>query len=89
MHTRFPVTERRGDPQSIIGYVNFKDIVAHMRLAPTSPRIRAILRTIPSLAEDAPLGTCLEQMMRGRFHIALVRQRGGPGGRVGDVGGHH
>lgn len=77
MHSRFPVTERRGDPQSIIGYVNFKDIIAQLRLAPHEPSIRSILRTILSLPEDAPLGTCLEQMMRGRFHIALVRHAAG------------
>ena len=77
MHTRFPVAEHRGDPQSIIGYVNFKDIVAHMRLAPNDPSIRGILRTIPSFAEDVALGTCLEQMMRGRFHVALVRNAAG------------
>ena len=34
MHTRFPVTERPGDPQAIVGYVNFKDIVACLRLSP-------------------------------------------------------
>ena len=56
---------------------NFKDIVAHMRLAPNDPSIRGILRTIPSFAEDVALGTCLEQMMRGRFHIALVRNATG------------
>ena len=31
MHTRFPVMERRGDPQGIIGYINFKDIVSCLR----------------------------------------------------------
>jgi putative hemolysin len=72
MHTRFPVAEHGGDPQSIIGYVNFKDIVAHMRFAPDEPSIRGILRTILSVGEGLALGTCLEQMMRGRFHIALV-----------------
>lgn len=77
MHTRFPVAEHRGDPQSIIGYVNFKDIVAHMRLAPDDMSIRGILRSIPSVAEDLALGTCLEQMIRGRFHIALVRNAAG------------
>jgi putative hemolysin len=77
MHTRFPVAERRGDPQSIIGYVNFKDIVAHMRLSPNEPSIRGIVRTIPSVDEQLALGTCLEQMMRGRLHIALVRSAAG------------
>ena len=29
MHTRYPVTEEKGNAQRIIGYVNFKDIVAN------------------------------------------------------------
>ena len=33
MHTRFPVAERPGDPESLLGYVNFKDLVALMRLS--------------------------------------------------------
>lgn len=73
MHTRFPVTERAGDPQCIIGYVNFKDIVAHMRLAPHEPSLRAILRTIAIFRDDTPVSTCLETLMRERAHIALVR----------------
>ena len=43
MHTRFPVCEKDGDPQTIIGYVNFKDIVACMRISPHEPSIRAIV----------------------------------------------
>ena len=77
MHTRFPVTERTGDAQHIIGYVNFKDIVAHMRLAPHEPSLRAILRTITSFREDTPVSTCLETLMRERTHIALVRNASG------------
>ncbi len=73
MHTRFPVAERAGDPQFIIGYVNFKDIVAHMRLAPHQPSLRAILRTITSFQEDTPVSTCLEALIKERTHIALVR----------------
>ncbi len=41
MHTRYPVTEQQHDPQSFIGYVNFKDIVATLRLAPTNLRCAA------------------------------------------------
>jgi putative hemolysin len=77
MHTRFPVTERAGDPQAIIGYVNFKDIVAHMRLAPHDPTLRSIVRSVPSLAEDLPVSSALESLMRERTHIALVRAAGG------------
>jgi putative hemolysin len=77
MHTRFPVTERPGDPQQIVGYVNFKDIVVQARLAPGERSLRGILRSIPSLAGDAPIGSCLETLMRQSSHIALVRDAAG------------
>ncbi len=77
MHTRFPVCEHAGDPQSIIGYVNFKDIVAQLRLSPREPSLRAILRPILSIAANLPLSTCLERLMREHSHIALVRDDSG------------
>jgi len=73
MHTRFPVTERPGDPQGIIGYVNFKDIVVLLRLAPSDPSVRGIIRTIPRLGAEKPVAECLEQLIRERTHIALVQ----------------
>jgi putative hemolysin len=73
MHTRFPVTESPGDPQRIIGYVNFKDIVSALRLSPQNPSLRAILRPIASYPEDMPISTCLERMIHEHSHIALVR----------------
>lgn len=77
MHTRFPVTQRAGDPQAIVGYVNFKDIVALLRIAPKNPSIAAILRPIPLLPATQPISTVLENMMREHTHIALVRDTTG------------
>ena len=77
MHTRFPVTERSGDPQSIIGYVSFKDIVAQMRLAPQQPSLRSILRAIPSFPQDMSVARCLERMIAEHNHIALLRDSNG------------
>ena len=73
MHTRFPVAERPGDPQSIIGYVTFKDIVAILKLSPDVPSLRAILRQIPSLKEDLPIAEAMERLLREHTHIAIVR----------------
>jgi putative hemolysin len=73
MHTRFPVTERAGDPQAIIGYVNFKDLVAHMRLAPEEPSLGAITRSIAGYAHDMSIASCLERLVRDHLHIALIR----------------
>lgn len=75
LHTRFPVTERPGDPQAIIGYANFKDIVACMRLAGHNPSLRSVVRPIPFVWDDLPLSTCLERLIREHTHIALVRDR--------------
>jgi putative hemolysin len=82
MHTRFPVAERPGDPRSILGYVNFKDLVALMRLSqPHDASLRAILRPLPSLDADLVLTACLERMIREHTHIALAH------GAAGDVVG--
>ena len=79
MHTRFPVTAQAGDPQGIVGYVNFKDIVAQLRLSPHEPSLRGILRPLTSLADSLPIASCLERMIREHAHIALVRE---PSGKV-------
>ncbi len=73
MHTRFPVTTRPGDPQAIIGYVNFKDLVALLRLSPENPQLAAIVRNIISFRDHEPVASCLETLIRSHAHIALVR----------------
>lgn len=77
MHTRFPVTERPGDPQGIIGYANVKDIMAQLRLNPADPSLRAVARAIPSTPDDAPVSAVLERLTREASHIALVRDPAG------------
>ena len=77
MHTRFPVTEEQGNPQRIIGYVNFKDIVAALRLAPLDPSLRNLVRRLRSFDADMSVADCLEHLMRERIHIALVRDADG------------
>lgn len=74
MHTRFPVRQDPQDPQSIIGYLNFKDIFAATKtVAPgIVPTARAILRPILRLDEDTIISSALEKMMKARQHICLV-----------------
>ncbi len=72
MHTRFPVCMKENDPQSIDGYVNFKDIVAAMKVNPSDPSIRSILRPMKKVSEDMPLSLLLEIMIHERHHIAIV-----------------
>jgi putative hemolysin len=77
MHTRFPVTEKPGDPQGIIGYVIFKDIISQLKFAPHEPSIRNIIRQIKSYPPETSLTTVLERLIRQRAHIALVREKSG------------
>ncbi|HZL91034.1 MAG TPA: hemolysin family protein [Pirellulaceae bacterium] len=79
LHTRFPVTARRGDPQAIIGYVTFKDMVLLAKTHPGNPVIREIVRPLISLPVDIPLSEALRRMTADHQHLALVR---GDGGRV-------
>ncbi len=79
LHTRFPVTARRGDPQAIIGYVTFKDMVLLAKTHPGNPVIREIVRSLISLPVDIPLSEALRRMIAEHQHLALVR---GEKGRV-------
>ena len=73
LHTRFPVTARRGDPQAIIGYVTFKDMVLLAKTHPGNPVIREIVRQLTSLPAEAPLSDALRRMIADHQHLALVR----------------
>jgi len=77
MHTRYPVTEEVGNAQRIIGYVNFKDIVANLRFAPHASSFRKLIRSLGSIDVDTPVSECLERLIRERSHIALVKDRTG------------
>jgi putative hemolysin len=77
MHTRFPVCMKENDPQSIEGYVNFKDIVAALRVNPSDPTIRGISRPIKKVNEDTPLSQLLEAMIREKNHIVIVTSNEG------------
>ncbi len=79
MHTRFPVTELTGDPQRIVGYVNFKDIVSALRLSPQNPSLRAILRPIASYVDTMVISHCLERMIHEHSHNRTGARQGEQG----------
>lgn len=72
MHTRFPVCEEAGDPQTIIGYLNFKDIVNALKMSPENPSVKGITRPIKKLPAETPLSQALSEMMHEKVHIAIV-----------------
>jgi CBS domain containing-hemolysin-like protein len=75
-HTRFPLI-RGQDPNEVIGYVNFKDIVSALQLNPADPSLSGICRPILSVRAEDSLTSLLDRMTREYQHIVLVRDRQG------------
>lgn len=77
MHTRFPICEKDGDPQTIKGYVNVKDIINALKLNPANPSISGITRPIRAVNANMLISEVLEQMILDKVHIALVASDNG------------
>lgn len=76
MHTRFPVLENVQDKQSIIGYLNFKDIFSSTKTSSAHTSTRSIVRPIIKLEDDTLISTALQQLMKTKQHICLVTDDG-------------
>ncbi len=72
LHTRFPIAEVENDPQTIEGYITFKDLVSALKMHAATPTVKGIARPIKRLQGDTTISLVLEQMMREKLHIALV-----------------
>ncbi len=72
MHTRFPVARVDGDPQTIVGYVTFKDLIALLKMSGGDPSLRGATRPIQRILRTTPISTALDRMVHERTHIALV-----------------
>ena len=75
-HTRFPLIVRN-DYNKVLGYVNFKDIVTALHVAPTDPNLKGICRPIPFISETMSLNILLKKMIREHQHIAIVQDLNG------------
>jgi putative hemolysin len=83
LHTRFPVTVRKGDPQGVIGYVTFKDMILLAKTHPGNPVLREIVRPLISLPMEMPVSDALRRLISEHQHLALVR--GSKGSVVGMI----
>jgi putative hemolysin len=63
-----------GNPQSISGYVTFKDIVTALRVDPGGTGLRGIVRPIRHIPVTTTLAQALTDMVRDRVHIALATE---------------
>jgi putative hemolysin len=78
-HSRIPIFEER--PESIIGYVHFKDLlriweerrVSNERRRPVRPfQLRRLLRKLPVAPETKPVNQLIDEFRQERTHMALV-----------------
>ena len=76
-YTRFPVTEKPGEAQRIIGYANLKEIIFLAKTHPENPSLRQIVRPLTAVAPDMAIGQAFSLMMREHVHLALVRDAAG------------
>lgn len=72
MHTRFPLCSKEGDPQTIEGYVNFKDILLAIKMNAADPTLRGIMRSMMKIDARTPISQALTMMIQSKSHIALV-----------------
>jgi len=77
MHTRFPVCIDINDPQTIQGYINFKDIIAALKINPDDPTIKGTIRPIKKFIDTTTISKVLERMIQEKLHISLVEDAQG------------
>lgn len=75
-HTRFPLMEGT-DPDNIIGYINFKELVASSSMNHHVSEMRDIARTVHFVEESEPLLHVLRLFVNQHAHIAVVRDKAG------------
>ncbi|MCA9249210.1 MAG: HlyC/CorC family transporter [Planctomycetales bacterium] len=75
-HTRYPLCEQ-GDPNRILGYVNFKEIVYSLRFNPQSATLHGIARPVRMMDADQPAARLLQAFVDEHAHIAIVHDAQG------------
>ncbi len=70
-HTRFPVVEGQ-DINRILGYVNFKELIAWARTNPNAPSVVGVMRKIRFVEPQTELTDVLKIFVNEHAHIAVV-----------------
>ena len=71
-HTRYPVCEN-GNPDKVLGYVNFKELVAMQRSHPGAMNITDIMRPLDFSDPDDNAAELLERFATQHCHMTIVR----------------
>ncbi|MBE6366593.1 MAG: DUF21 domain-containing protein [Lentisphaerae bacterium] len=75
-HTRYPVCEN-GDRNKVLGYINFKELVATFRAHPERTKLRDIVRPIAFVSPEDTAANLLERFALQHVHLAIVRDSSG------------
>ena len=75
-HTRYPVCDG-GDPDKVLGYVNFKEVVASCRSGKENARLTDIIRPIDFADVTESASALLERFVTQHCHMAIVRDKRG------------
>ncbi len=75
-HTRFPVSEE-GDPDRVLGYVSFKDLVIHSGGGHEIGNLREIIRPIHFTEPGETASELMKVYVEHHVHIAIVRSADG------------
>ncbi len=75
-HTRYPVCDD-GNPDKVLGYVNFKEVVARFRSGKEEAQLTDILRPIDFADADESASALLEKFVTQHCHMAIVQDRTG------------
>ncbi|MBX3444390.1 MAG: HlyC/CorC family transporter [Planctomyces sp.] len=75
-HTRFPVCEE-GDPDRVVGYVNFKEMIYSMRTNPQAPGFLGIIRPVRFVRPGSSAAALLQGFVSEHVHMAIVRSAEG------------
>ena len=75
-HTRYPVCED-GNRDKVVGYINFKELVATYRNNPERAALADIVRPIHVVTPEETAAELLESFAVRHVHLAIVRHAGG------------
>jgi len=71
-HTRFPICEG-GDHDTVLGYINFKELIYRARTNPSDPSLRGIIRPVHFTSPDTTAADLLKTFVEEHVHMAVVR----------------
>jgi CBS domain containing-hemolysin-like protein len=75
-HTRFPVCQG-DDRNTVMGYINFKEMIYHVRTNPNERSLVGVIRPVRFVAPEEPAAELLRVFVEEHVHIAIVRDADG------------